>query len=51
MDQYRQLSERWTREILLRCSPKEIVVLVAAFGAKQIANRMGVDISKLVGQQ
>jgi hypothetical protein len=35
------LSDRWTREILLRCSPRELLVVVAAYGALAVAKRMG----------
>lgn len=51
MDTPRQLSERWTRELLRRCTPAEIAVLCAAYGAQQIAARMGIDVSKLISQQ
>jgi hypothetical protein len=44
----REMSPRWTRGLLERCAPREIVVLVAAYGAQQVADRLGVDIQKLI---
>lgn len=35
------LSPRWTREILLRCTPREILVLAGTYGVPAIARRMG----------
>ena len=43
MDARRQLSERWSREILFRCSPKELLVLTAVYGVAQVARRMGFE--------
>lgn len=36
-----QLSERWTAQLLHRCTPKELVVLIAVYGVEIIARRMG----------
>jgi hypothetical protein len=50
--QFRDMSTRWTREILERCTPREMLVLVAAFGAAQIAKRMGyTDIQKFLQEK
>jgi len=41
------LSERWTKEVLKSCTPREILVIVAAYGSAQVARRMGYpDIEK-----
>jgi hypothetical protein len=40
-EQVKQLGPRWTREILRRCSPKEILVLVGVYGIPAIAKRLG----------
>ncbi len=44
----RTLSERYTRELLNRCTARELVVLAATFGIEAIANRMGINIEKLL---
>ncbi len=36
-----ELSPRWTKEILRRCSPREILVLIGEFGPIDIAKRLG----------
>lgn len=41
INQVRDLSLRYTKEILRRCTPREILVLVAAYGPLAIAQRMG----------
>jgi hypothetical protein len=47
MEQTKQLSPRWTKEILLRCNPREMLVIVAEYGVAQVAARMGFkDIQK-----
>ena len=38
--QIKELGPRWTAEILRRCTPREILVLVAAYGPKAIAQRL-----------
>lgn len=48
---YPPLSLRWTKELLRRCTPAEVTVLCVAYGAKQIATRMGLDVSKLLEEQ
>jgi len=46
------MSERWTREILRRCSPREILVIVAEYGVEQVARRMGyADIQKFLEEK
>ncbi len=43
----KQLGPRWTRELLERCSPKELLVICAAYGTDAVARRMGyADIEK-----
>jgi hypothetical protein len=43
----RELGPRWTRELLNRCSPKELLVICAAYGTDAVARRMGyVDVEK-----
>ena len=45
----KELSNRWTKEILERCTPRELLVIVAAYGAAQVAKRMGCnDILKFI---
>jgi len=52
MEQYSQLSERWTKELLLRCTPREILVIVAAYGSLQVARRMGyADIEQFIKER
>ncbi len=40
-NEVKELSSRWTREILRRCTPRELLVMVAAYGPLAIAQRMG----------
>lgn len=40
-EQVKQLGPRWTKELLLRCSSKELIALVAVYGPLQLAHRMG----------
>ena len=45
------MSPRWTKGILLRCTPREMLVIVAEYGVAQVAQRMGYsDIQKFVEQ-
>jgi len=47
--QTKELGPRWTGEILRRCTPREILVLVAAYGALAVARRMGyADIQNFI---
>jgi len=41
INQVPELSPRWTKEILRRCSPREILVLIGEFGPIAIARRLG----------
>lgn len=51
-EQHKQLSPRWTKELLERCTPREILVVIAAYGAAQVARRMGYsDIEKFIQEQ
>jgi hypothetical protein len=51
-EQPKVLSPRWTREILERCNAREILVIVAAYGAAQVARRMGYsDIEKIIQER
>lgn len=47
-NQPREMSERYTREILNRCTARELVVLAAAFGIEEVAKRMGLDVQNLL---
>ncbi len=42
-EQVKQLGPRWTRELLRRCTPKEIIVLCGAYGVPAVAKRLGYD--------
>jgi hypothetical protein len=45
------MGPRWTKDILLRCTPREMLVIVMEFGVAQVAQRMGYsDIQKFVEQ-
>ena len=35
------LPERWTSELLRRCTPKEIIIIIAAYGVSTVAERVG----------
>lgn len=41
MNELKELSERWTKEILLRCTGRELIVLIGEYGIVAIAKRMG----------
>ena len=44
-----ELSPRWTREMLRRCTPREILVLVGEFGPVAIAKRLGyMDVAQFL---
>jgi hypothetical protein len=46
------LSPRWTKEILERCTPREILVIAAAYGVEQVARRMEyTDIQKFIQER
>jgi len=48
----RQLSERWTRELLNRCTPRELMVICAAYGVEAVARRMGyADVAKFAEER
>jgi hypothetical protein len=49
---YKELGPRWTRELLLRCTPREMLVIVAAYGAVAVAKRMGYqDVEKFAKER
>ena len=37
----KQLGPRWTKEILRRCSPREILVIAGVYGIPAVAKRLG----------
>jgi hypothetical protein len=37
----KELSPRWTKEVLRRCTPRELLVLVGEYGPLAIAKRLG----------
>ncbi len=46
------LSQRWTKELLEHCTPREILVIAAAYGVEQVARRMGyTDIQKFIEER
>jgi hypothetical protein len=40
-EQVKELGPRWTRELLIRCTPREILALVAVYGPIAVAARLG----------
>lgn len=47
MEQAKQLGPRWTKQLLERCTLRELLVIVAEYGIPQVAARMGyTDIQK-----
>ena len=36
----KELSRYWRKEVLERCTPREMLVIVSAYGAEQVAKRM-----------
>ena len=47
-----RLSPRWTKQILETCTPKELMVVVATYGAKAVAARMGyTEIEKFLQEK
>lgn len=50
--QANELSPRWTREILGRCTPREMLVIIATYGALAVARRMGyADVEKFIQEK
>jgi hypothetical protein len=50
--QIKELGPRWTRELLERCSPRELLVITAAYGIEAVARRMGyVDVEKFAQER
>jgi hypothetical protein len=48
----KELGPRWTRELLERCTPKEVLVVSACYGIDQVAKRMGyLNIEKFVQEK
>jgi hypothetical protein len=48
----KELGPRWTRELLERCSPRELLVITAAYGVDAVARRMGyLDIEKFAQER
>ena len=41
MAEEKVLSERWTKDVLRCCSPKEILAISAVYGVAQVAERLG----------
>ncbi len=47
-----RLSERWTCELLHRCTQKELLIVVATYGLEEVAARMGyTDLEKFVREK
>jgi hypothetical protein len=46
----RALSVRFSRELLLRCSIPELLIIVQAYGVDAVAKRMGYDLEALMKQ-
>ena len=48
----KELGPRWTRELLERCTPRELLVVCAAYGTAAVARRMGyVDVEKFAQER
>jgi hypothetical protein len=48
----KELGPRWTRELLERCSPREILVIAAAYGLDAVARRIGyTDVAKFAQER
>lgn len=48
----KELGPRWTRELLNRCTPREILVITAAYGLDAVARRMGhTDVAKFAQER
>jgi hypothetical protein len=48
----RELGPLWTRELLNRCTPRELLVICAAYGTAAVARRMGyVDVEKFAQER
>jgi hypothetical protein len=48
----KELGPRWTKELLNRCTPREILVITAAYGLDAVAHRMGyVDVAKFAQER
>jgi hypothetical protein len=48
----KELGPRWTRELLERCSPREILVITAAYGLDAVARRIGyTDVAKFAQER
>ena len=52
INQVPELSQRWTKEMLRSCTPREILVLVGEFGPIAIAKRLGyADVSQFLEEK
>ena len=52
INQVPELSQRWTKEMLRSCTPREILVLVGEFGPIAIAKRLGyTDVSQFLEEK
>ena len=50
--QTKEFSSRWAKELLERCTPREILVIVAAYSVEQVARRMGyADIQQFIQER
>jgi len=41
MEEQPALNQRWTRELLESCTPKELLVICAQYGVLEVSRRMG----------
>ncbi len=47
-----ELSQRWTKEMLRSCTPRELLILVGEFGPIAIARRLGyTDVSQFLEEK
>jgi hypothetical protein len=49
---FKELGPVWTRQLLERCTPRELLVICAAYGTAQVARRLGyVDVEKFAQER
>jgi hypothetical protein len=52
MNEVKQLGPRWTKDILRRCTPRELLVLIGEYGPIAIAQRLGyTDVAKFLEEK
>lgn len=50
-EQVKELGPRWTKEVLRRCTPREILVVAGVYGIPKVAKRLGyTDVAEFFEQ-